>query len=371
VLERAEAPLELGTGLQLGPNAVRVLARLGLGPALFDVALRPAALELRSAHSAHLIARMPLAGHAEKRYGAPYCVLARPALHRLLTEAALRAGALIRYSSEVEGAVLDGDGVAVRLAGAAPVPAAALVGADGLWSRVRAAGWPARRPRRAGMTAWRAVLPPDAAAATPGPGTVTAWLAPRLHAVTYPIDRAGTLNIVVVAASGVGGEGWNVRAEAQQMSDLARGLCQPLSGHLAAAVDWRTWPLFDARLPGVRFSGPITLIGDAAHPMLPFIAAGAAMALEDSLALAAALAATPADPATAFRRCERARRHRLARVVAAARRNGRIFHLSGPLARARDLALGTLSGEALLGRFDWLYGGGPAAPAAAAHSGAT
>jgi salicylate hydroxylase len=373
VLERADKACELGAGLQLGPNAVRCLERLGLGPRLTRIAVTPRALEVMDAAAGRRLARMPLAEACEARYGATYLLVSRTGLHRLVTDEALNAGADIRYSSGLEACLVRGSGVIVQVAGAAPISACALIGADGLWSVARGALAGAMRPRRTPWTAWRATL----ASGTPALGGLPrdgarVWLAPGLHAVTYPIDAAGTCNVVVVTEHPTATEGWENLADGAPLRSVAATLAPPLSDLIGAVATWRSWPLFDSvpdRAAPAGPNGALTLVGDAAHPMLPFLAQGAGMAIEDALALAAAMAAAPREPARAFRVYENARRARVARVVGAARRNGRIFHLRPPYSTARDLVLKALSGEKMLRRQDWLYAGGPAAPAGRTQAG--
>ena len=360
VLERANAPRELGTGLQLGPNAVRCLDRLGLGTALREVAVRPGALELRSADDGRLIAAMPLGEECERRHGAPYCVLSRTALHRILTSAARDAGVDIRYRSDVGDFDVGRGGVEIVPRGAPPVRGRALIGADGIGSRVRAIAVPGMAVRAASATAWRATV--EAEPETKMKSTVTAWLAPGFHAVSYPIDRRGTVNLVVVApARSPLGEEWDAPGDRQALAALTRSATRALGELIEAAPQWRAWPLRDAPEPAPPCLGPVTLLGDAAHPMLPYFAQGAAMAIEDAVVLGDALANDAALPEISFRRFERLRSSRLRRVMAASRRNGRIFHMSGLAAMARNLALRSSPADALLARFDWLYGGGPVA----------
>ena len=347
--------------------------RLGLGVPLLEAALRPRAVEIRAAATGHLLAEAPLAGAAEERYGAPYCVLARPALHRLLTGAANRAGALIRYASEVEGFGLEREGVVVHIAGTAPIAAAGLVGADGLWSRARAGLGQGVRPVHSGRIAWRATVSAgDVPRSFDGAAVVTAWLAPRAHGVTYAIDAEGTINVVVVTEGRIASEGWDVDADSGELVGLAANCAPALRDLMGAGGHWRAWPLFETRPPMSFGTGAMALVGDAAHPMLPFAAQGAAMAIEDAWVLAEAAGSRPTDLSAAFRAYERTRAGRVGRVGAMARRNGRAFHLGWPLALIRNRALAARSGAGLLARLDWLYGGGPVARAeAAAHSGAT
>jgi salicylate hydroxylase len=183
------------------------------------------------------------------------------------------------------------------------------------------------------------------------------WLGPRAHLVHYPIRGGSVINVVAVTEGGAPQEGWSHKGDVSQLmgafahwSDEAREL-------LASVADWRLWSLFDRDPTRLWGKGRTTLLGDAAHPMLPFLAQGAAMAIEDAAILARSLAANGAETTEpALRRYERARFARTAKVQREARRNARVYHASWPLAAARNLVLSASSGETLLERYDWLYG---------------
>jgi salicylate hydroxylase len=198
------------------------------------------------------------------------------------------------------------------------------------------------------------------------------WLGPRAHLVHYPIRGGDNINIVAVVEDRDPQEGWSRPGEAERLAASFAGSATALRDLIACAPQWRVWSLFD-REPLRRWGeGPITLLGDAAHPMLPFLAQGAAMAIEDAAILAAELAplaaprpSMPRDGIAgavtlAFDRYEEARMARTARVQREARRNALAYHARWPVAAARDLILSAASGESLLARYDWLYGWRPA-----------
>jgi len=237
----------------------------------------------------------------------------------------------------------------------------ALVGADGLWSVVRPrledAG---AAPRPTGHTAWRGLVQQDALPPALRSNDVRVWLGRRLHALVYPLRRGEILNVVVLAEAAPAGDArdWNQATSLDALQQATGACCTALQDYLSAVPTWRAWTLHD-RAP---LGGPaqmaherIALVGDAAHPMLPYLAQGAGMAIEDAVALAEALRGTDAQAVpAALRRFADARWRRNAQVQARARRNATVFHAAGPLRIARDLAMRTL-GARLLDQ-PWLYG---------------
>jgi salicylate hydroxylase len=358
VVEREAGPHELGNGLQLAPNATRVLAHLGLAMPLPRYA-RPEALELRDAANGRPLAEIALGATVRARHGAPYCTVARADLTCDLAHAAADAGAAIRYGAGLMELHPSPAGILVRLADGESIEARGLIGADGLWSPVRDQVAPGARRHHVGDIAWRATVPMSAVAGELPADRIVAWLGPRIHAVHYPIEAGARLNLVVVTEGDWTGQGWHQATDAAELAALAGGLARPLAAAIAAGEAWRRWPLFVTRPEIAGGAGPVTLLGDAAHPVLPYLAQGAGMAIEDAFALAEAVAAVPGDPAAACRRYERTRGVRLGQGAAATRRNGRIFHLAGPARLARDLVLAALPPALLLARYDWLWGGGP------------
>lgn len=371
VLEQAAQFAELGAGIQLGPNVVRRLRALGLTGPLDAVAARPSMLCVRGAHDGLELARLPLDAWLRQRYGAPYLCVHRADLHALLAEA-LAAGTLAAHVSLHAGARVSriatrgGEAVSAAADDKRAWEADGLIGADGVWSRTRAQVLAHDTlPERTGHTAWRALL---AQAELPQPlrsERVRVWLGTRVHALAYPVRAGEWLNVVVLAESpppeGAGDDArdWD-RAASLAGLQRAAGTVEPgLQALLEAVPAWRAWTLH-ARAP---LTGPqqmaherIALLGDAAHPMLPYLAQGAGMAIEDALALAEALAgADAAGLPAAFARYAQQRWARNARVQARALRNGRIFHATGALRVARDLAL-RLGGERLLEQ-SWLWAG--------------
>lgn len=365
VLEQADAFHEIGAGVQLGPNTTRRLQALGLGVPLAAIAARPTALVVRSAASHGTIARLPLGETMQERYGAPYLCVHRSDLHSMLVNAVRTRDASDALNGSARIAeIATGDHiVCLATDDARAWEGDALIGADGLWSVVRKQV--VRNdvaPRATGHTAWRALIEMSSLpVALRNVDRVDVWLGPRLHAVAYPVRGGAALNVIVVAESAPAGDvrDWDQASSLDALKQATGNTDAPLQALLEAMPSWRAWTLFDRApltSPGDMADGRIALLGDAAHPMLPYLAQGAGMAIEDALALADALRDGGArDVPAAFRRYAEARWQRNARVQARARRNGDIFHAVGPVRLGRDMAMRTL-GARLLDQ-PWLYSG--------------
>lgn len=362
IIEKAPALEEVGAGLQLGPNAMRVLDALGVGEAVAAAGQSPAAITLRDGRSAREILKVPLGDAARRRWGAAYVTLHRADLVAILAEALERAqpGAL-QLGTELAGIDNRADGVAITTASGETLAADLLIGADGIRSAVRAHLFGPETPRFTGHVAWRALVrinPADPAAPPPGVG---AWLGPRRHAVTYRI-RPDLVNLVAVTEqSDWREEGWNLPGDADRLRADFAGW-SALAPLLARVERPLRWALFDRKPMRAWHRNRALLIGDACHPMLPFLAQGAAMGIEDGYALAELL---PLDGEVepALSRFFALRQPRTARIQAMARSNGVDFHEGNPLATlAMRLPLGRAASarpDAVMARWDWLYGGGP------------
>jgi salicylate hydroxylase len=359
-VEKLEAA---GAGIQLAPNATRLLIALELAGPLKANIVQPAAIRLRSGHCGRDIAVMPLHGTTLERYGAPYWVIHRADLHEALAAA---VAAEPRITLTLGAPVVDfavGEGgvratVSHRPGGTrADYHGALLIGADGLWSRLRTLLGDATAPRFAGRSAFRAIVP---AAELPAPDrepVINVWMGPRGHVVHYPIRSGAAVNIVAVCGARWQSTAWSTGAERDEVLEHfpAAVWAPAVRALLAVPERWQKWALYD-RAPLLSWGrGPITLLGDAAHPMLPFLAQGAAMAIEDAAVLARELARLPDSPGAALRHYEAARRPRTRRVQRAARRNDLPYHLRQPAAFVRDAALRALGGRRLLAQYDWIY----------------
>jgi salicylate hydroxylase len=375
VLEQASAFGEVGAGLQLGPNAVRVLADWGLTDALNACAAFPEALQVRDARGGERLGRLSLGPQARARYDQPYATLHRADLHVLLLQAVRQLPRVhLALNARVAGYTESTDGVRVTGENEAVYEAHALIGADGLWSRVRSQLLGAQPARASGHLAYRGMVrSADLPAALRAP-LVTAWLGPRLHVVHYPVRQGQWFNVVVVVHGVLGqGHGGAVGADPQSWTheahaaDLRRTL-GAAHADLLQMVDavpcWTLWPLNDRPPmtgPQDHARGRVALLGDAAHPLRPYLAQGAAMALEDAWTLGCLVEQQTADAeipwVALFERFARVRWARNARVQSRSQRNGSIFHASGLVRWGRNTAMAAL-GEPLLD-LPWLYSGPP------------
>ena len=351
--ERARLLGEAGAGIQLGPNAVKVLDRLGLGDAVRATAFRPEAVEVRQARGAGLLLRTELGATAERRWGAPYLQIHRSDLQALLLAAVRERGAgELRLGSAIRASA----GAGARLQDGGEVDADVIIGADGLRSTVAESLFGAQAPRFTGQVAWRATVP---AARVEGsiPPVAAVWTAPHAHVVHYPVRGGREINLVAVTAERAWREeGWTVPGDRAALRGVFAGWPSPVPELLSHVGEVWRWALFD-RPPRARWSvGSTTLMGDAAHPMLPFLAQGAAMAIEDAWVLASHLGGTD-PPSAAFLQYEAERRPRTSRVQAWSRRNAVIFHLPDLLSRAAFGAAATFGPPT--NRLDWLYGWSP------------
>ncbi len=364
VLEQSATLSEVGAGLQLGPNATRRLAGWGLLEAARAVGCEPPRLVARRATDGREIAALPLGAQAQARYGAPYLTVHRADLHAALVEGLQAHGIGFHVGRRLLSARAVGDGVRVVTAQGAPMEADALVGADGLWSTVRAAILAGDPPQASDHVAYRALVPMDRLPNAWQAPEVTAWLGPHLHVVTYPVRGGALLNVVCVVRQRVEGprQGWDLPGTGERLRAALGPVCEALQAVVEAAPAWGLWVLHDRPpVAGARelARGRIALLGDAAHPMRPYLAQGAAMALEDADDLGRCLAAVRdriLDVEAALRRYALSRWERVARVQRHSLRNAEIFHATGPRRVARDLALRTLGGRVM--DLPWLYAHG-------------
>lgn len=356
VLERSTRLGEVGAGIQISPNAWRVLESLGVMPALEEAMIRPETVRIHSVRAGGVIGRIPLGETALKRYGAPYTVIHRGDLHQGLADVALeRPDIEIHLGTALADAEEDEDGITVELQGPEGVSscrAEALIGADGVWSTVR------RRLLRlpsadfSGRIAYRATFPADCAPDLAG--FTGLWMGTNAHLVHYPIGAGREINVVAVTQNDWREETWSAPASRDEVLGCFRKWPVAARRVLEKPKDWLKWALCDIGPGTIWAEGRIALLGDAAHAMLPFMAQGGAMAIEDACVLARCLADDP-DVDEALLAYERERKDRVERVVRAARDNARIYHMKGLMALARDTGIRYMSGRRLLSRYDWLY----------------
>ncbi|MGZ5271417.1 MAG: FAD-dependent oxidoreductase [Ramlibacter sp.] len=361
LFEQAPAFSEVGAGLQLGPNTTRILAGWGV---LDDPLLRafaPPRLRVRDATDGRELGHLALGAAMEARYGAPYLALHRADLHAALLRAVTDAGVRLHAGLRVDEAQVDGEAVLARTSAGTRVEADALAVADGVWSGLRQQLLGDGPAPPTGHVALRALLSMDDLPVALRSDDVQAWLGPRMHLVCYPVRAGQALNVVAIAEGAAAASEWDQAAPQDALQAVARDLCGELRALLEAVPAWRMWPVHDrapVRGPHEMAHGRAALLGDAAHPMRPYLAQGAGMALEDAFELHRVLSACAGrlvNVPTALKRYALNRWERCARVQRRSRRNGTIFHATGLLRAGRDMAMRT-GGESLLD-VPWLYRG--------------
>jgi salicylate hydroxylase len=358
VCERREQAPQEGAGIQIGPNGVRILQDLGVAEFLEPHAARPHALIVHEGASARVLARLPLGAWIAARHGAPYWTAHRRDLHAALRARVERDPNIeIAGGSEIVSCTDGPEGAAAVTRQGEAIQAAFVVAADGLWSKLRTevAGDSARLTP-IGKTAFRSVIATTRLPSPLDPEAIHIWLTPSAHAVHYPVSGGRETAIVMISNDAAAPDGWDLPAASDAVKRKAQTFAAPLGDLVASAPEWRQWSL-QTLSPLERWSkGSLMLLGDAAHPIQPFLAQGAVMALEDAATLARALEASAHDARLAIAKYESIRRPRVLRAADAALRSGRIYHMKGAAAFARDAALKFTPPERLMASFDWLYG---------------
>ncbi len=358
--EQAPQLSDIGAGIQLSPNATRILISLGIAERLAGRVTVPEGLSIRTGRTGHEITFMPLGKDIEFRHGAPYWIVHRGDLQAALAGAVAESSDIIlKLGTRLDDFTLHAKGVTALSRGPHGVDeerGIGLVGADGLWSAIRGQLHENAKPEHRQRSAWRATLPTASLPAEMRSPIIRLWLGENAHLVTYPLRGGALVNVVAIVRDRWNAPGWSAPGKSDELMAHfpPRAWTAPARDLLRLCEGWTKWALFDSD-DYFRGSGPITLVGDAAHPMLPFLAQGAGMAIEDAAILGRCLAATDADPEIGMRRYEAMRGPRVRRVQRAARDNGRRYHMSGLSARARDMAMRLLGGRKLRARYDWLY----------------
>lgn len=347
IFEQAGELTDIGAGLQISPNASRILAELGILEGLSKLWLEPDAIRLISGSSLRQLAAVPAGNFARQRWGAPYGVLHRTTLQKALL-AAVAADPLCRLH------------LGVRMESTLPPferTADVVIGADGVWSRLRQSVPGSPSPHFSGNIAYRFTITEDEAPAFLDRASVSAFLGGSAHLVCYPLKETGSFNMVAITAGNIAPQAWQSEPTAEQRTQLRTRL----AGWNAAIVSLLEkhpkltfWPLFETTSGAWQDGRKTILIGDAAHAMMPFAAQGAAMAIEDAYELAAFLSNHPVSEALAL--YERHRAPRIAKLRQRGVFNRFAYHAKGPIRIGRDLVLGLKPPQSLAADLDWIYG---------------
>lgn len=372
IFERAPKLEESGAGIQLSPNATRILDRLGVLSALRLTAVRPTAVIIRDAASLAELGRVPLGAAADQRWRAPYITLRRSDLQAaLLAHVAREPGIELVTDARVIGASLHAHGVTASVETAGETVRAGgliLVGADGVWSTLRGLNGSKGTSRFAGELAWRRTVSAGSAAAKAlidlgVAGAVSAFVHPGFHLVTYPVHGGNALNLVAMIGGAAMAETWSGKMDITVLKRAMQRTAPALRGLADDGQAWTVWPVHTVAPsePWIA-TGGIALIGDAAHAMTPYAAQGAAMAIEDAETLALHVVGRQGTLAASLAAWEKQRRSRILRVARRGAANHRAWHASGPVAMVRNAYLRMQSPTRLAAGFDWLYGWEPPVP---------
>jgi 3-hydroxybenzoate 6-monooxygenase len=356
VLEKSNEPQFIGAGIQLGPNALRAIEQLSIREELSPFLSFPDEIRLNDGLTGKNLASIPLKDQFVIRYGFPYSVAHRGDLLRVMLTNCQRSP-LIRLESSAEDVTFDDHdlGVEANWSGNNQAVAKALIGADGLWSGVRKHVLSDSRPKFSGHVAFRALINPSAAPEWLTQNNSVNWMAPGAHLVHYPVCNGDKINIVAVCKGEGQKSGWNNAPDLNLLNDGFKSFIDPIKSFVRHETSWRSWPLFD-RIPVDKMvEDNVALIGDAAHPMLPYFAQGAAMALEDATGLSQAVADNGDDMRLALAAYQECRVQRVSTVQKHSSKLGKIYHTDGFVRTGRNLVLSIKSEKQLLNSLNWVY----------------
>jgi len=359
VLEQATAFGEIGAGLQLAPNAMAVLDKFGLLEEISDYAVYPQRLVIRDARTAEELTALSLGKAFRERYGYPYIVMHRSDLHTVLLNACRKRENIELKTQKKVIAAENTDGkVRVTCSDGEVYLAKAVVGADGLWSKTRKL-LADDEPICSQYVAYRGTIPISEVSAHAGFDDVIAWIGPEQHLVQYPIRRKELYNQVVVFRSHQYSkelEQTDAWGTVEEMEERFKSCCPEVRSAISFIQRHRRWPLFDRNPISNWTTGRITLLGDAAHPMLQYLAQGACQALEDAVCLGEKLKTYPSDVEAAFAAYQQERMGRTAKVQRNARKFGDILHATDELAIWLRNQLFAMRTQEDFKPVDWLYG---------------
>jgi 3-hydroxybenzoate 6-monooxygenase len=358
LLEQAASFGEIGAGIQLGPNIFRMFDYLGLTEAINRVAFFPPGLGMNDVRTGEKVVRVPLGDVARATYGFPYGVIYRADLHQVFLDACrAQPNVSLRTSAKVESFKQTSDGVTVQLEGGEVVEGRALIGADGMWSRIREAVVGDGKPRVSGHIAYRAVLKREDVPAHLWSDDVLLWGGEKTHLVHYPLRRGELFNLVAVFHSNKYDEGWNTFGDTAELNERFADACPQVKELLGKIETWKMWVLCDREPVKNWTDRRVTLLGDAAHPMLQYLAQGAGQAIEDAVVLREALRHTRGDVEKAFQKYQEKRYLRTGRVQLTARFYGDIYHAAGVQRELRNQMFQSGAESAGFAGLKWMYDG--------------
>ena len=358
VVDRVKAFSPEGAGIQLGPNATRILADWDVLDYLEKDAVASEGIIIGDGISGAQLNMVPFGASAELHFGAPFLLAHRADLHNALLKTARSHNCItIKLNCTVTGFRQDPDGASIQTS-TGSIEGDGLICADGTWSTLRDHVDEGASLRFTGRTAWRTLLDADQVPKAAREPWTRLWLAPKAHVVHYPVSNGKKINVVAVIDDAAGDQidGWNGQADTSQLYPAFAHWNEHVAQMVFSGPEWRKWPLYMS--PPLRnwMIDRIVLLGDAAHPVLPFLAQGGAMAIEDAAVLGKEISKGGTELPEAFRSFELARIERTARTSYESRKLGNIYHMGGLARAARDFVLRLRKPLSLRERYEWLYG---------------
>jgi len=363
VLERAKHPQEEGAGIQLGPNATKVLNAMGLYDDIAKLSSRVNSIHIRDGLSGHTISHIPVGDVVIKRHNAPHLVIHRTDLHRILhTHADQNQRIDLFHFAQVRDFLDTGKEMVVRTTQGDKIEGRILIAADGVWSKLREPVLNDGPPISTNLIAWRCLIDPADAPHECRVHETGLWLLPKVHLVHYRVRGGKLLNLVAMTPGHAEIRGWSEPGDKQALAQAFANAAQPIQALIEASNNWYSWPLFSRPPAKTYIKGRIALLGDAAHPTLPCLAQGGAMAIEDAYILARCLKVDLNNLTEGLKKYDKLRVERTGRLQLASRAAADMYHMSGPQRLARNLTLkmaAKFAPERPLQRYDWLYGYDP------------
>ncbi|WP_369856766.1 3-hydroxybenzoate 6-monooxygenase [Candidatus Thalassolituus haligoni] len=356
VLEQAAEIAEIGAGIQLGPNVYKMFERLGLVDEINSISSFPESLMMRDSMTGESVIEIPAGKQFKQQFGFPYAVIHRADLHGVLLKKCQTSDKIeLRTGAKVTGIEESDTGTSVTTEQGLRVNGDALVGADGIWSTIRQHVVGDGDARVSGHVAYRAVIRAEDMPEALRWNSMCLWAGEKSHLVQYPMRGGELFNLVAVFHSDKFTQGWNDFGDNEELEHRFAGKCPEVLSLIGKIESWRMWVLSDREPTRDWVKGRITLLGDAAHPMLQYLAQGANMAIEDAICLADMLVNENGDYAKAFIRYRDARYLRTTRVQMQARLYGEIYHASGAVRDFRNDELASWSDEKFYTGMSWLY----------------
>ena len=357
ILEKSEHFSEIGAGIQLGPNATKILYKLGLKSDLAKHIYEPETLDIKNGSNNKSLNTVFLKNTVQQLYNSPYFTIHRADLHKVLLEKAMSYECVkIQNNFKIVGFKTSTSNMVALSETGSEIKARLIVGADGIWSSIAKQIAPESSPIFLGKTAWRSLLPMDQCPDFINQEAVTLYMGPNSHLVHYPVKRKGFLNIVAIINDKTSSKSWEQEAASNKLFQRFEKWQPTLQQFLTNISGWTKWPLYQRPVLSKWYQENIVLIGDAAHPILPFLAQGAAMAIEDAKCLADHLSGSLQQTSVTFENFQKERIKRVQKVQQASQKNGTIYHLTGLTAFARNQVIANRSGASLLKDYHWLYG---------------